>query len=143
MAGNTGSLTLAAHLRGRITVGKPPRYRSRQRGPELAVNPRKHARRTVCIEARLFWRHEEPAILPCIIVDISEGGARIRAHFPSPVPPVVFLVKDEGEIIYECETVWQQDGTAGLMFVNLCAYQQRQELLKEIETAKIVCLSQN
>jgi hypothetical protein len=105
------------------------------------VGLRKHARRTVAIEARLFWRGEGPEILPCTIVDISEGGARIRAHFPSPLPPLVFLVKDENEIIYECETVWQQDGTAGLMFVNLCAYSQRQELLREIETAEIVCLS--
>lgn len=106
------------------------------------MDQRKHARRTVSIEARLFWRGEGPAILPCMIVDISEDGARIRAHFPSPLPTLVFLVKDESEIIYECETVWQQDGTAGLMFVNLCAYSQRSELLKEIETAEIVCLSQ-
>jgi hypothetical protein len=81
-----------------------------------------------------------PSILPCLIVDISEGGAKIRAHFPTPLPPLVFLVKDESEIIYESETVWQQDGAAGLMFVNLCAYSQRQDLLREIETAEIVCL---
>jgi hypothetical protein len=105
------------------------------------VDLRKHARRTVSIAARLFWRGERGSTLPCKIVDFSEGGGRIRAHFPVPLPPLVFLVKDEGEVIYECETVWQQDGTAGLMFVSSCPYSQRQEFLKEIETAEIVCLS--
>jgi hypothetical protein len=106
------------------------------------VDLRKHARRTVSIEARLFWRGEILSILPCRIVEISEKGARVRAHFPSDLPSLVFLLKDECEIIYECETVWQQDGTAGLMFVNLHADSQRQKLLKEIETAEIVCLIQ-
>jgi hypothetical protein len=103
--------------------------------PELAMKLRKHRRRTVSIKARLFWRGERCSILPCRIAEISEGGATIQAHLPSPLPPKVFLVNDESEIIYECETVWQEGGTAGLMFVNLGAYSERQELLKEIETA--------
>jgi hypothetical protein len=102
---------------------------------------RKHRRRAVSIKARLFWRGERCSILPCRIDGISEGGATIRADLPSPLPPKVFLVNEESEIIYECETVWQQDGTAGLMFASLCGDSQRQELLKEIETAEIVCLS--
>jgi hypothetical protein len=106
------------------------------------VNHRQHARRTVSIAARLFWRDEGRLILPCMIVDISQGGARIRAHFPSALPPLVYLAEDESEAIYECAPVWQQDGTAGLRFVNLCGTSQQRELLREMETAEIVCLTQ-
>jgi hypothetical protein len=101
-------------------------------------NRRKHARRTVSIEAQLFWRGEKPLVLACKIVDFSEGGARIRGHFPCPLPSQVFLVKEEGENIYDCETMWQESGTAGLRFIDLCACSKRQELLKEIATAEIV-----
>jgi hypothetical protein len=101
-------------------------------------NRRKHALRTVCIAAQLFWRGDKPLVLACKIVDFSAGGARIRAHFPTSLPLQVFLVKDEGENIYECETIWQEPGAAGLMFVDLCARSKQQELLKEIATAEII-----
>lgn len=99
---------------------------------------RKHARRTVSIDAQLFWRGEKPSLLACKIVDLSEGGARIRAHFPSLLPSQVVLVKDEGGNVYECETVWQEPGTAGLLFLDLCAGSKLQQLLKEIEAAEII-----
>jgi hypothetical protein len=99
---------------------------------------REHPRRTVSIDAHLFWRDEQPSILACKIVDLSEVGARIRAHFLLPLPSQVFLIKDEGENIYECETIWQQPGTAGLTFLDLCSGSKRQDLLNEIKTAQII-----
>ena len=102
------------------------------------VDRREHSRRTVCIEANLFWRDEKPSILACKIVDLSGVGARIRAHFLLPLPSRVFLIKDGGENIYECETIWQEPGTAGLMLLDLCASSKRQDLLNEIETAQMI-----
>ena len=99
---------------------------------------RRHARKKVSIDAHLFFRGEEPAIIPCKVVDISEGGARVKVGVPYDLPSEVFLVKDEAEIIYECETVWQKKRTAGLMFLDLCAHSKLQRLLDEMWGAKMI-----
>ena len=99
---------------------------------------RQHARREVSIEAQLFLRGQRPSIVPCEVVDLSEGGARVQIEIPCLLPPQVFLMMYERENIYECETAWQDEQQAGVMFVDLYAHARRQNLLKEIETAETV-----
>jgi hypothetical protein len=99
---------------------------------------RRHARKKVSIDAHLFIRGEKPAIIPCNVVDISEGGARVKIGVLYDLPSEVFLVKDEAEIIYECETVWQKKRAAGLMFRDLCAHSKLQRLLDEMWGAQMI-----
>jgi hypothetical protein len=102
------------------------------------VDRREHARRDVSIEARLFLREDKPAILPCRIIDISEGGAKVQIGFPYRLPAQLFLLKDDDDNIYECEAIWQSGQLVGLMFLDLCARGKRQAVLDELETAEVV-----
>ena len=102
------------------------------------ANRRKHVRREVSLDAHLFLRGETPRLIPCKVLDLSEGGAKIRMASPYPLPPRIFLVKAQGEIIYECEIAWLKEETAGLMFLDLCAHEKHHELLEEIKAAETV-----
>ena len=99
---------------------------------------RRHAREKVSIEAHLFLRGEKPTAIPCRVVDLSEGGARVKVAVRYGLPSQVFLVKDEGEIIYECETIWQKNQKAGLMFLDLCAHSKLRQLREEIGRAEVI-----
>jgi hypothetical protein len=105
-------------------------------------NRRVHPRREVSIETRLFLRgasHREVAtIIPCRIVDVSESGAKIELPFPYRLPPRVYLLRDEKESIFECGTMWQVSQEVGLAFVERCGWAKHDELLKELETARIL-----
>lgn len=79
-----------------------------------------------------------PTIIPCRIVDVSETGAKIKLPVPYHLPPRVYLLRDEKESIYECGTVWQVGQEAGLAFVERCGWAKHDELLKELETARIL-----
>lgn len=104
---------------------------------------RKHKRTEILLEARLYIRDDIRMIVPCTITDISEGGARVDLRGDLILPPRVFLLKDEDENIYECETMWRNAQAAGLMFVDLCARAKRLELLEEIRAVENadLCLS--
>ena len=99
---------------------------------------REHVRDQVSIKACLLLRDEKPKIITCRIIDISEGGAKVELAVIHPLPPQVFLVKDEDEIIYECEPAWQNGQLGGLMFLDLCAGAKRQELLEDLLIAETV-----
>jgi len=97
---------------------------------------REQVREQVSINACLLLRGEMLKIIACRIIDISEGGAKIELSVAHPLPPQVFLVKDEGEIIYECEPAWQNGQVGGLMFRDLCAGAKRKELLDDMLIAE-------
>jgi hypothetical protein len=92
----------------------------------------------VSIEGHLYFRGEKPTAIPCRVVDLSQGGARVKTRVPYSLPSRVFLVKDEGEIIYECETIWQKNQKAGLMFLDLCAHSKLQQLRDEMWRAEMI-----
>jgi hypothetical protein len=102
------------------------------------IDRREHRRTEVAFETCVFVRRRSPTLIPCNVLDLSAGGAKVQIGVPYALPRQVFLLRDERENIYECETVWQDEQTAGLAFVDLCARAKRDELLKEIETAEIV-----
>ena len=88
------------------------------------------------LAARLLVSGEKPSLIPCRIEDISESGARIRVEVFYVLPNRVFLVTDEGDTIYECNTAWQRAQEAGLMYVDLCTHDKRQALLHEMAIAE-------
>ena len=102
------------------------------------VDRREHGRKEVSIEMRLLVRGETPTIIPCRVVDISQSGAKVRIDVRYRLPRNVFLVRNENENIYECETAWQIEQTAGLTFVGPCARGKHQDLLREIAIAEPV-----
>jgi hypothetical protein len=110
----------------------------RTRAEPAVRNRRRHVREKVSIEAHLFIRGETHIAIPCKVADLSQGGARIKMAVPYDLPSHVFLVKYEGEIIYECETIWQKNQKAGLMFLDLCAHSKLQQLRCEMWRAEML-----
>jgi hypothetical protein len=102
---------------------------------------RRHVRKKVFIEAHLFCGGEKATAISCRVVDLSQGGARVKVAVPYRLPSHVYLVKDEGEIVYECETIWQKNLEAGLMFLDLCAHSKLQRLRDEMWCAEVIKLS--
>ena len=102
--------------------------------PDRRVHPRKQA----SIQTRLFLRTEKPTIIPCQIVNVSEGGAKVEIGVHYRLPARVFLLRDENENMYECRTIWQIDRAAGLAFVERCGWARHDELLNEIRAARIL-----
>lgn len=101
------------------------------------VDRREYPRREVSIETHLFLRGEKPPVIPCRIIDISQGGAQILVNIRYRLPPRVFLLRDVSENICECAIAWQVTQAAGLKFVNIFAPARHPELVKEIEAAKL------
>lgn len=118
---------------------KPGRYRpgAEEVGAAVVVDRREHERRDVPLETHLFLRSEKPTIIPCRIVDLSPGGAQVQVNIRYRLPSQVFLLRNKGENICECEVVWQVTQAVGLKFVGLFAPERHQQLVKEIEAARL------
>jgi hypothetical protein len=82
-----------------------------------ALSNRKHQRTPCQIPARIVVSAELPSI-QCIIVDISEGGARLSLTAPSSIdiPTNFELVIDGDPTKRACSVVWTTSNTLGVQF---------------------------
>ena len=54
---------------------------------------------------------------PCTVLDVSQGGGRIRLEANAAVPDhFVLLFTHAGTVRRECSVVWRQDGYIGVAF---------------------------
>jgi hypothetical protein len=84
-------------------------------GPESRKSPRRWTRRT----ADLILRADEPP-MPCVIIDLSDGGARLAVSRPLAGLPrnfILLLFKD-GSVQRDCEVVWTDSRYVGVKFVS-------------------------
>jgi hypothetical protein len=65
----------------------------------------------------------------CAIVDVSEGGARIRVREIGLVPSRVYLYVTSSSEIFDCEVRWRGDGEVGLRFSDVVLSSTRRRLL--------------
>lgn len=66
----------------------------------------------------------------CLLVDVSEGGARVSTPECGLVPSRVFLfVPDGGGNFFECDVRWRRDGEIGLRFIDCVPHSRRRALL--------------
>lgn len=56
--------------------------------------------------------------IPCIMLDISEGGARLHAHEPGEIPDRFQLNIESEGLTFNCEVVWRQGNELGVKFVG-------------------------
>jgi hypothetical protein len=99
---------------------------------------RAHEREEVDIAARVIVPAERLTIIHCRIVDRSEGGIRVEMAAACPLPAKIFVIGDEDDALYECETRWQTDTTAGLMLIDVCMYSMRRALLAKVASAMVL-----
>jgi hypothetical protein len=85
----------------------------------MAVETRRVKRRSCEFDAALDWQ-DGSARKPCIIVDISDGGARIIvAGDERLIPDVLVLwLAPNGKVRRPCRTAWRRGGQIGVQFVR-------------------------
>jgi len=57
------------------------------------------------------------ATRPCTVVDISEGGARLRVDDPQFVKPLFHLKFDRASPGRACKVAWKKGDLIGIKFV--------------------------
>lgn len=55
--------------------------------------------------------------IPCVVRDISDGGARIAMEAMFPLPPVVVLLVPQAGLKKKARVVWQNETESGLEFL--------------------------
>jgi hypothetical protein len=78
---------------------------------------RKTARRSI---NRIAQFHSEisPMPRPCMVTDISEGGARLYSEIDMPPTFTLSVTRDGGNVQRECRVVWRLGGELGVEFVD-------------------------
>ena len=79
-------------------------------------NRRQERRRHVRIASILTG--DDPTVIPCVILDISNGGARLHVHAPDEVPDRFRLLQIASNEERDCEVVWRRDNEMGVRFLS-------------------------
>jgi hypothetical protein len=65
----------------------------------------------------------------CVVIDVSEGGARVSTAEFGLVPTGVFLFLANSGDIFECDVRWRREGQVGLAFIDGVPRSMRKALL--------------
>ena len=65
----------------------------------------------------------------CVVLDVSEGGARVSAIEFALVPTRVFLLLVKSGDTFECDVRWRREGQVGLAFIDSVPRSMRKALL--------------
>ena len=90
---------------------------------DIRAHPRQHSRldgRLLTLDGRCNFR--------CIVVDVSEGGARVSG-VGALLPGKVFLFISKTSDMLECEIRWCKKNEIGLRFIDSAPRSQRKALL--------------
>lgn len=77
------------------------------------TEPRRRVARSATISA-----HDAPTPVPCVVLDISTGGARLDVHHSAEIPQRFRLVIDLEGTERTCEVVWRRENSVGLRFID-------------------------
>lgn len=81
------------------------------------VRRRKSGRRSVLRPAVLAVGEDGPAFCSCVVVDISEGGAKLKVDRPSDLPECFTLILSWGaRTVRRCEARWRSATEIGVQF---------------------------
>ncbi len=77
-------------------------------------NRRLDRRRKVRIASIIVDDRQPP--IPCVILDISQGGARLHVHNHAEIPDRFTLVQSSDNQQFICAVVWRTDDEMGVKF---------------------------
>lgn len=95
------------------------------------VRHRLHERESVSIKGKLVCVTDKSYTLDCMIVDLSQGGARVELREEGEIPEEVLLFEMDKQNIYECLVRWRKGRQAGLHFIDICSKAVRQALMDD------------
>lgn len=78
---------------------------------------RRFGRRAVCKPATVIQNATQK--LPCTVVDVSEGGARIRLLAIDSLAGEFMLVIPEDDVVYHCRLVRRLPDSVGVEFTRM------------------------
>jgi hypothetical protein len=82
------------------------------------IESRKSARRPVRQGAWIF-RGGGAATIPCVMMDLSGSGARLRVDAETELPAQFILVMSrDGRLNRRCRTVWRDNDMIGVQFLG-------------------------
>lgn len=82
----------------------------------IASERRRSQRFGSTIPALIFVRESVP-LCPCTVIDISQGGGRIRLDAPVSVPDRFHLLFTRtASVRRECRVIWRHDDCLGVTF---------------------------
>ena len=83
----------------------------------LGSNDRKLKRKAL-IHRALLVLDDKSSLRDCVVLDLSDGGARLQVD-PAPLPEkFTLLLSRNGTVRRACHLVWQKDQEIGVQFVK-------------------------
>lgn len=83
----------------------------------MFLERRKTARRTINRFAQ-FHSEVSPMPRPCMVTDMSEGGARLYSEIEMPPAFTLSVPCDGTNMRRECRVVWRLGGELGVEFID-------------------------
>lgn len=77
------------------------------------IEPRRRIARSATISA-----HDAPSPVPCVVLDISSGGARLDVHHSATIQQRFRLMIDLEGTERTCEVVWRKENSVGVKFID-------------------------
>lgn len=94
----------------------------------MGADRREHERHPVQIDGKLIFA-DGRCVFDCVIVEVSDGGARIALSLEIELPRRVFLWQTKTGSVLECEVCWREHKFVGLRFIDTCGRQLRRTLI--------------
>jgi hypothetical protein len=82
---------------------------------ETPTNRRRKPRRTVFNRAYIYF-HGVDACIDCLVLDLSESGARLAIESSLDIPDLFKLVRKNLPTLH-CQTVWREGKSIGVRFI--------------------------
>ena len=83
--------------------------------PPEVVDRRSAPRRKTRFKATIV-HGDALATLGCLVVDLSDSGARIRTEFAEILPAAFYLIWHAERSVIEAEMIWRSGGELGVRF---------------------------
>jgi hypothetical protein len=83
------------------------------------VQRRKSQRRPVSLSGLVMAERGGPLLCQCTMVDVSEGGARLKVEHPTQIPDLFTLVLSRGaRTSRRCQVRWRSATEVGVQFIR-------------------------
>ena len=99
--------------------------------PAAAVEQRAHPREEV-LRPGVIVHGRSGRSLPCTIIDISAGGARLLLDAPDLPEKGLTLIDQRHHSLADCGVVWRKGNFVGVMFTPPAESAARKEQLRRI-----------
>jgi hypothetical protein len=84
----------------------------------LTAERRRSPRMSTTIPALIFVRPNAP-LCPCTVLDVSQGGGRVRVEAPMRIPDHFYLLFTRTATVRrECRVVWRHENYMGVAFAG-------------------------